>query len=225
MSLEGTMNAFETRTEAETGSCPRFAGRSIGVLASGRGSDFQAIVDAVERRDLDANVAVLICDNPKAYVMDRAKKHGIPAVLVEKGALSREEFCDRIDAMLRDHCVDLVVLAGFMRILSPSFVARWPHRVLNIHPSLLPAFPGAHAHRDAIAHGVKITGLTIHFVDEKVDHGPIIFQYPVEVLDGDNEETISQRVLIQEHLWYPKAIGWVLDGKVRLEGRAVHLSK
>lgn len=157
--------------------------------------------------------------------MERARKHGIPAILIEKGGLSRDEFCDRIDSALTDHGVDLVVLAGFMRILSASFVSLWRDRILNIHPALLPSFPGAHAHRDALAHGVKVTGLTVHFVDERVDHGPIIFQYPVEVLDGDDEETLSMRVLMQEHLWYPKVIGWVLDGKVRVEGRNVRVSK
>jgi phosphoribosylglycinamide formyltransferase-1 len=202
-----------------------FKGRAIGVLASGRGSDFQAIIDAVERKDLDAEIAVLVCDNPKAAALDRARKHGIPAVLIEKGGLDSDEFCSRIDTALTEHRVDLVVLAGFMRILSASFVSRWRDRLINIHPSLLPSFPGAHAHRDALAHGVKMTGLTVHFVDERVDHGPIIFQYPVEVLEGDDEETLSRRVLMQEHLWYPKVIGWVLDGKVRVEGRHVHVSE
>jgi phosphoribosylglycinamide formyltransferase-1 len=197
----------------------------LGILASGRGSDLQAIIDSVERGDLEANIAVLICDNPDALALDRAKRHGIPAVIIDKGAKGRDAFCDSIDDSLREFGVDLVVLAGFMRILSPSFVKRWPHRIVNIHPSLLPSFPGAHAHRDALSYGVKVTGLTIHFVDERVDHGPIIFQYPIEVIDGDDEDSLSKRVLMQEHIWYPKVIGWVLDGKVRVDGRHVHLSK
>ncbi len=179
----------------------------------------------MERGDLDANIAVLVCDNPDALALDRAKRHGIPAVIIDKGSKGRDAFCDGIDAALREFGVDLVVLAGFMRILSPSFVKRWPQRIVNIHPSLLPSFPGAHAHRDALSHGVKVTGLTIHFVDERVDHGPIIFQYPVEVIDGDDEDSLSKRVLMQEHIWYPKVIGWVLDGKVQVDGRHVHLSK
>ena len=223
--LESTMNGCRTRTGAEIDHGFGLQGRSLGILASGRGSDLQAIIDAVERRELDANIAVLITDEPSALALERAKKHSIPFVVIEKGPLGRDEFCDRIDRALRRFGVDLVVLAGFMRILSESFVSRWPCRIVNIHPALLPSFPGAHAHRDALAHGVKVTGLTIHFVDEHVDHGPIIFQYPVEVVEGDDEDSLSKRVLIQEHIWYPRVIGWALDGKVRVEGRRVHLSK
>jgi len=202
-----------------------FTGRNLGILASGRGSDFQAIIDAVERGDLKAQIAVLITNNPEAKAIDRAMDHGIPYVVVDHRTHDKESFSRRIDETLRDHCVDLVVLAGFMRILPPAFVDGWRERIVNIHPALLPAFPGARAHRDAIDHGVKVTGLTVHFVDEHVDHGPIIFQYPVEVLDDDTEETLSSRVLIQEHIWYPRVIGWLLDGRAQVKGRHVTLSK
>lgn len=198
---------------------------NIAVLASGRGSDFQAIVDANERGDVQLNIRLLICNNHDAFVLERAKKHSIPYVILDHRGKKREDYDSEIDEVLRENSIDLVVMAGFMRILSSWFVSRWAGKVINIHPALLPAFPGAHAHRDVLEYGVKITGLTIHYVDERVDHGPIIFQYPVEVSDDDDEESLSKRVLDQEHRWYPRVIQWIADGKVRVEGRKVHVDR
>jgi phosphoribosylglycinamide formyltransferase-1 len=197
----------------------------IAVMASGRGTDFQAILDARERGELRCEIAVLICNIPGARAIERAKKHGIPYTVIDHRNRGREEFDRMTDEELVKRDVDLVVLAGFMRILSPWFVRKWKDRIINIHPALLPSFPGANAHRDALEYGVKISGLTIHFVDEDVDHGPIIFQYPVEVRDGDTEETLSRRILVQEHVWYPRAIQWILDGKVRRIGRRVIIER
>ncbi|MGA1793769.1 MAG: phosphoribosylglycinamide formyltransferase [Thermoplasmatota archaeon] len=193
----------------------------IAVLASGRGTDFQAIVDANGRGEVDLDIALLVCNVPDAFVIQRAKDHAIPYVVIEHKGKIREDFDKEIDEVLVENGIGLVVLAGFMRVLSSWFVSRWRDKIINIHPALLPSFPGAHAHRDALEYGVKVTGLTIHFVDEDVDHGPIIFQYPVEVLDDDDEETLSQRVLEQEHIWYPRVIEWIAEGKVSRKGRKV----
>jgi len=200
-------------------------GRNLGVLASGRGSDFQAIIDAIQRKELDARIAVLICNNPGAPAIDRARRHGIPCEVIDHRGIGNEEFMEAIDAALRRHNADLVVLAGFMKVLSTTFVLRWQMRILNIHPSLLPSFPGAHAQKDALDHGAKVTGLTVHFVDEEVDHGPIIFQHPVEVRDEDTVESLSARILVSEHIWYPRVIGWVLDGRTTIRGRRVMVSR
>lgn len=213
------------KSEADAISNDRLEGRNIGVLASGRGSNLQSIIDSIDRGELDASIAVVICNNPGALAIERARDRGIPCRVIDHRSFTKEGFMDAIDAALVEFEVDLVVLAGFMKVLSPSFVGGWRWRIVNIHPSLLPSFPGAHAHRDALNHGVKFTGLTIHLVDESVDGGPIIFQYPVEVHEGDSEETLSGRVLIQEHIWYPKIIGWLLDGKVSVEGRIARVSK
>ena len=193
----------------------------IAVLASGRGTDFQAIVDANGRGEVDLDIALLVCNVPDAFVIQRAKDHAIPYVVIEHKGKIREDFDKEIDEVLVENGIGLVVLAGFMRVLSSWFVSRWRDRIINIHPALLPSFPGAHAHKDALEYGVKVTGLTIHFVDEDVDHGPIIFQYPVDVLDDDDEETLSQRVLEKEHIWYPRVIEWIADGKVSRKGRKV----
>lgn len=195
----------------------------IAIFASGRGTDFQAIVDASRSGDVDLNVALLLCNRSDAFVVQRAKDCGLPYVVIDHRGKSREEFDREVHEVLMEYDIELIVLAGFMRVLSKWFVSMWRDRIVNIHPSLLPSFPGAHAHRDALEYGVKITGLTIHFVDEDVDHGPIIFQYPVKVLSDDDEESLSKRVLEQEHIWYPRVIQWIADGKVTRSGRNVHI--
>jgi len=191
----------------------------VSVLASGRGSDLQALIDAKERGEVSYEISLVICNVPGAMAIERAKKHGIPHLVMDHRGRDREEFDKEMTAALESCGTDLIVLAGFMRILSPWFVRRWKDRIINIHPALLPSFPGAHAHRDALSYGVKVTGLTIHFVDEDVDHGPIIFQLPVAVMDDDTEESLSARVLMEEHIWYPRIVQWMAEGKVRRLGR------
>lgn len=200
-------------------------GMKIAVFASGRGTDFQAILDANERGEVDLEIALLICNNKDAFVIQRAKNHSVPCVIMDHRDKQREEYDREVNSVLEENGIGLIVLAGFMRILSPWFVSKWKDRIINIHPALLPSFPGAHAHRDVLEYGVKITGLTIHFVDEEVDHGPIIFQFPVEVLDNDDEESLSKRVLEQEHRWYPRVIQWIVNGRVKVDGRKVHLDR
>lgn len=197
----------------------------IAVFASGRGSDFQAIVDANERNEVHLNITLLVCNNKDAFVIQRARNHSIPYVIMDHRGKEREKYDREIDEVLTENGIDLIVLAGFMRILSPWFVTKWRERIVNIHPALLPSFPGAHAHKDVLEYGVKITGLTIHFVDEEVDHGPIIFQLPVEVHDDDDEESLSKRVLDQEHIWYPRIIQWISDGRVKVDGRKVTVDR
>ncbi|MBN1539002.1 MAG: phosphoribosylglycinamide formyltransferase [Candidatus Thermoplasmatota archaeon] len=200
-------------------------GPRIAIFASGRGTDFQAIVDASRSGDVNLNIALLFCNRPDAIVIRRAKESGIPCVVIDHRGKAREEFDREVNEVLEEYGIELIVLAGFMRVLSKWFVSKWKDRIVNIHPALLPSFPGANAHRDALEYGVKITGLTIHFVDEDVDHGPIIFQYPVEVLSDDDELSLSKRVLEQEHKWYPRVIQWIAEGKVSRTGRKVHIQK
>ncbi|MFQ5897705.1 MAG: phosphoribosylglycinamide formyltransferase [Candidatus Methylomirabilia bacterium] len=194
----------------------------IGVLASGRGSNFQAIVDAIEAGRLDVEVAVLLSDRPDAQALERARRHGIKAAFVDPRAYAdREAFHQALLDLLREHRVDLVCLAGFMRILTPAFIAAYRNRIVNIHPALLPAFPGLHAQRHALEHGVKVAGATVHFVDEGVDTGPIILQVAVVVRDDDTEETLSARILEEEHRIYPRAIQLFAEGRLTLSGRRV----
>lgn len=199
--------------------------KRIAVLASGRGSDFQALIDSCDRGELKCDLALLVCNVPDALAINRARRNGIPYVVIDHRGQTRREFDTMIHKTLKEQRIDLVVLAGFMRILSPWFVKQWPDKIINIHPALLPAFPGAHAHRDALEYGVKLTGLTIHFVDEDVDHGPIIFQYPVEIHDDDTEEALSARVLDEEHRWYPRVIQWIVEGRVKRVGRNVTVDR
>ena len=199
------------------------AGIHVGVLASGRGTGFQSLVDARDRGDLVADLAVLICNVPGAPVIERARKHGIPAVVIDHKAYGkdREAFEREVVRGLREHRVDLVVLAGFMRLVTGYFIREFPQRIINIHPSLLPAFPGAHAHEDVLAWGAKVSGCTIHFVDESVDGGPVILQKAVPVLDGDTPETLAARVLEQEHILLPLAVRLIAEGRLRVHGRRV----
>lgn len=194
----------------------------LAVLCSGRGSDLQSIIDAIQRGELNAEISIVLTDKPKVQALERAEKAGIKNICVDRKLFdNRADFEAEILKNLSE--VDLVILAGFMRILSPDFVRKFSGRLMNIHPSLLPAFPGAHAHRDVLAYGVKISGCTVHFVDEGTDSGPIILQSAVKVFDDDTEETLAARVLEQEHIIYPQAIKLFVEGKLKLDGRKVKI--
>lgn len=194
----------------------------LGVLASGRGSDLQSIIDAVEAGQIKAKIGVVLTDKPNVMALQRAQKANIPAICIDrKQCADRDEFEHKLVDELRKYGVTLVILAGFMRILSPYFVNEFKNCIMNIHPSLLPSFSGAHAHRDVLAYGVKVSGCTVHFVDEGMDSGPIIMQVAVPVLDDDTEETLAARVLEQEHIIYPKVIELYLAGKIHVNGRHV----
>jgi len=190
--------------------------KRLGILLSGRGSNFVAIADAIDAGRLDATIAVVLSNNPTAHGLNVAKERGIPTFSV--AAPNRDlAFVEH----LRAHQVDLICLAGYMRILSPLFIATFRDRILNIHPSLLPSFPGLNAQRQALAHGVKVTGCTVHFVDEGLDTGPIVRQAPVAIIEGDTPETLSTRILKEEHRIYSEAIGQVLAGHYRISRRRV----
>jgi phosphoribosylglycinamide formyltransferase-1 len=197
----------------------------VGVVASGRGTDFQSLVDARDRGDLSVDLAILICNVPGAPVLGRAKKAGVPAVVVDHRPFGkdREGFEREVVKALREARTELVVFAGFMRLVTPYFMGQFPMRIMNIHPSLLPAFPGAHAQRDALEAGVKVTGCTIHFVDASVDGGPIILQKAVPVREDDTEETLAARILEQEHIFLPLAVRLVAEGRLNVEGRRVRI--
>ena len=198
----------------------------LAVLASGRGSNLQAIIDNIEKGALSAEIAVVVSDQPDAYALERAKKHDIPAVHVSaKGYKGkRDEYDTLLVKKLRNRNVDLVCLAGFMRIISPVLIKAFPNRILNIHPSLLPSFPGLHVQKKAIDHGVKFSGCTVHFVDEDMDTGPIIIQAVVPILDSDTEDSLSERILKQEHKIYSRAIQLFAEGRLKVEGRRVLLT-
>ena len=189
----------------------------LGILCSGRGSNMQSIMAAIESGQIKAEIGIVLTDKPEARALQVAREAGIKSVCVNrKACASQQEFEEKLVAELRAANVTLVVLAGFMRILSPYFVDAYRHQILNIHPSLLPSFGGAHAHRDVLAYGTKVSGCTIHFVDEGMDHGPIILQDTVPVLDGDTEEILVARVLEKEHILYPRAIELFVDGRLEL---------
>jgi phosphoribosylglycinamide formyltransferase 1 len=195
---------------------------SLGVLISGSGSNLQAIIDAIEAQELDAKIQVVLSNRADAYGLVRAKKHGIPVeVLDHKRFPSREAFDQAVVDILRDRQVELVVLAGFMRLLSPVFVRAYSNRIMNIHPALLPAFPGLHVQKKAVEHGVRFSGCTVHFVNEACDEGPIIIQAVVPVFPDDTEEILAGRILEQEHRIYPRAIQLYSEGRLRIEGRKV----
>jgi phosphoribosylglycinamide formyltransferase-1 len=194
----------------------------VGVLLSGSGTNLQALIDAIAAGRLDARIAVVISNDPAAQGLVRAGRHGIPAVTVPHGDFpTRPAFDAKVVELLRAHDVELVVLAGFMRLVTPVLLGAFPSRVLNIHPALLPAFPGLHAERQALAYGARVTGVTVHFVDEQTDHGPILLQVAVPILPDDDEERLHARVQRQEHLAYPRAIQLLAEGRVRIEGRRV----
>lgn len=189
----------------------------LGILCSGRGSNMQSIMAAIKSGQIKAEIGIVLTDKPEARALQVASEAGIKSVCVNrKACASQQEFEEKLVAELKAANVTLVVLAGFMRILSPYFVDAYRHQILNIHPSLLPSFGGAHAHRDVLAYGTKVSGCTIHFVDEGMDHGPIILQDTVPVLDGDTEETLAARVLEREHILYPRAIELFVDGRLEL---------
>ena len=195
----------------------------LGVLCSGRGTDLQSIIDAIERGEVQAEIAVVLTDK-EAFALERAKKAGIKAVCVNRKEFDgREPFEQALISELENAGVTLVVLAGFMRILTPLFVRHFKGRIMNIHPALLPSFPGAHAHRDVLAYGVKVSGCTVHFVDEGTDSGPIIMQRAVPVFDDDTEETLGARVLKEEHIIYPQAIELYCEQRLVVEGRHVKI--
>jgi phosphoribosylglycinamide formyltransferase-1 len=194
----------------------------LGVLLSGSGTNLQALIDAVAARQLDARIAVVVSNEATAYGLVRAREHGISTEVVPHGGFpSRTAFDTRLVEVLRAHGVELVVLAGFMRLVTPVLLGAFPARVVNIHPALLPAFPGLHAERQALAHGARITGVTVHFVDEHADHGPIIVQVAVPILPDDDEARLHLRIQRQEHRAYARAIQLIAEGRVRIEGRRV----
>ena len=194
--------------------------KNLGILLSGRGSNFEAIANNVAAgRIRNARIAVVISNQPDAGGLETAKRMRLEALVIPSKGKQREEHDREVVAALREHQVDLVCLAGYMRLLSPWFVQQFPRRILNIHPSLLPAFPGLEAQEQAFAYGVKITGCTVHFVDEELDHGAIVVQKAVQVLPTDDESTLAARILEQEHLAYSEAINLVLEGKYEIVGR------
>ena len=194
----------------------------IGVLVSGRGSNLQAIMDRIADGYLPLEIAVVISDKPDAFALERAQKADIKTVAVErKACASKEEFAAKINAALEAEGCELVVLAGFMRILSADFVNKWQHKIINIHPALLPSFPGLHGQKQAVDYGVKFSGCTVHFVDAGTDSGPIILQKVVPVMDDDTEDTLADRILVQEHIAMPEALKLWAEGKLTIEGRKV----
>ncbi len=195
--------------------------RRLGILLSGRGSNFEAIAQRILAGKLKAEIALVFSNRPAAPGLAKARELGFATASIESKHIDREAYDRQVAALLKEHRVDLVVLAGYMRLLSGYFVTQFPQRILNIHPSLLPAFPGLDAQYQALSHGVKVAGCTVHFVDENLDSGPILRQAVVPVEDDDTAETLSARILAEEHRLYSEAIAWVLDGNFRIEGRRV----
>ena len=194
--------------------------KNLGILLSGRGSNFEAIAkNAAAGKIPNARLAVVISNRPDAGGIEVARRMGLEALVIPSKGKPREEHDREVVAALQQYKVDLVCLAGYMRFLSPWFVQQFPRRILNIHPSLLPAFPGLEAQEQAFAYGVRVSGCTVHFVDEELDHGPIVVQKAIAVLDGDDEHTLAVRILEQEHLAYTEAINMVLHGKFEIAGR------
>lgn len=194
--------------------------KNLGILLSGRGSNFVAIADSIAAgRIPGARISVVISNRADAPGIETARRRGLEALVIPSKGKDRETHDRAVAAALRQHNVDLICLAGYMRLLSPWFVQQFPRRILNIHPSLLPSFPGLEAQEQAFAYGVKVSGCTVHFVDEELDHGAIIVQRPVAVLDSDDEHTLADRILEQEHIAYTEAINVVLEGKFQIAGR------
>lgn len=193
---------------------------SLGILLSGRGSNFVAIAESIDAgRIPNARIAVVISNKADAPGIATARQRGLTALVIPSKGRSRDEHDREVVGALKQHGVDLICLAGYMRLLSPWFVRQFPHQILNIHPSLLPAFPGLEAQEQAFAYGVKVSGCTVHFVDEELDHGAIVLQKTVQVLDSDDEHTLAARILEQEHVAYAEAIRIVLEGKFEVVGR------
>ena len=195
--------------------------KRLAILLSGRGSNFEAIADSIRQGRLPARIEVVASNLASAAGLEKARRRGLNTLVIPSRGVPREDYDRSLVYELKQHGVDLVCLAGFMRILSPVFVRSFPNRILNIHPSLLPAFPGLHPQRQALEYGVRYSGCTVHLVDEGVDSGPILLQAAVPVLESDDEESLAARILAEEHRLYPQAIGMLIRGEVRLEGRRV----
>jgi phosphoribosylglycinamide formyltransferase-1 len=198
--------------------------KRIAVLASGRGSNFQAVIDAIQDGKIPATCAALITDNPKAYAIERAKKAKIPVTVIDFASFpSREMYEHALLSAMQQVNADLFILAGYMRLVGADIVRSFPAKIMNIHPALLPAFPGLHAQRQAVHHGVKVSGCTVHFVDESLDGGPIILQRCVSVLENDDEDSLAERILHHEHECYPKAITLFCEERLEIVGRNVRI--
>jgi len=196
--------------------------KRIGVLLSGRGSNFEALADSVAAgRIRNAEIAIVVSNREGAPGIDKAKERGMATRVIPSKGLEREAYDRQVVAVLNGHAVDLICLAGYMRLLSPYFVSSFPNRILNIHPSLLPSFPGLESQRQALEYGVKFAGCTVHFVDENLDAGPIVLQAAIPVRDEDTEATLSERILAEEHRIYTEAVKIVLDGQYKIAGRRV----
>lgn len=196
--------------------------KNIAVFASGRGSNFSAIAKAVKRGAVKANLALLVCDNPKAPVLEKAGRSGVKVALIKReDFVTKKDFESKISEALRVNKIDLIVLAGFMRMLSADFVKKNTGRIINIHPSLLPSFKGAEGIKDAFDYGVKVTGVTVHFVDELMDHGPIILQSPIKIEGDDTLKSLEEKIHKAEHKLYPEAIKLFAEGRLKIEGRKV----
>ena len=194
----------------------------LAVLVSGRGSNLQAIIDSIDREELDAHLSIVISNTKNAMALKRAEKHGIKTIFIDPSTyLNSKEYDKALVLKLKEFSIDLICLAGYMRILGEEVIQTFEKKIINIHPSLLPAFPGLNAQKQAIDHGVKFSGCTVHFVDSGVDSGPIILQTVVPVYDNDDEKSLSKRILEQEHHLYPKAIKMIQQNKIRLNGRTV----
>jgi len=195
----------------------------IGVLASGSGSNLQTLIDQLHYDEsCEIEISVVISDRKKAYALTRAKKAGIPSYVVKaRDFPDRHAFDERISELLETHAVELIVLAGFMKLFQPAFVQKYRNRILNIHPALLPAFPGAHPVADTVAYGAKVSGVTVHFVDEGMDTGPIIAQKSVPVFDKDDEDSLHARLQVEEHKLYPTVVKWYADNRINFSGRKV----
>jgi phosphoribosylglycinamide formyltransferase 1 len=200
------------------------ARKRIVVLASGRGSNFQAIIDALETGDIPAACIGLVTDNPGAYAIVRAKNAGIPVTVVDFGSYpSKQQYEEALLEILNEYDPDLVLLAGYMRIVGTDIVRRFRGRMINIHPALLPSFPGLHSQKQAVDYGVRVSGCTVHFVDEHMDSGPIIVQACVTVFPGDDGDTLAERILLEEHRCFPLAVKLFCTGRLRIRGRIVEI--
>jgi len=197
---------------------------NIGVLVSGRGTNLQAIIEAIEEGKIEGEIKVVVSDNPDAYALKRAQQYHIATRYINfKEFKNRGDYDKEIIKTLKEKKIELVVLAGYMRILSPYFIRTYKNKIINIHPALLPSFPGLHAQKQALEHGVKVSGCTVHFVDEGVDSGPIILQKAVEVSDDDTEESLAEEILKEEHQIYPQAIQLFSEGRLIIKGRRVFI--
>jgi len=198
---------------------------NIAVFASGKGTNFSAIIKAVKKGKIKAKLALLVCDNPKAGAISRAKRSGVKVALIKREDFAdRKDFNDKIAQCLKEHKISLIVLAGFMRMISPALVASYKNRILNIHPALLPSFKGTEGIRDAFDYGVKITGVTVHLVDEKMDHGPIILQEAVKIEEKDTPVSLEEKIHKLEHKLYPEAIRLFTEGKLKVKARKVKIT-